>query len=266
MVFWGRERQAARVASVLRHFLSEPSACAYLPDRESSLEYRLMLDVEPDELETLLARGWRRFGPAYFRPGCQGCRECVPLRIPLERFQPSRQQRRALRKLEELRVEVGVPRVDAMRLQLYHQWHEAQGGQRGWSADHISAEEYYHQFAFPHPCAREFAYYHRADDGVMRLVAVAIVDETPRALSAVYTYHDPEYAKWSLGTISILCQIKAAIAWNKTWLYLGYRVLGCQSSEYKARFQQHELLSVASCDNVSPLWVAEPGRSKPQGE
>ncbi len=240
---------------MLRHWFSEPHQCAYLSERRSSLEYRLMLDVTVEEMDHLLERGWRRFGPAYFRPGkvpegCGPCGSCVPLRVPVEAFSPSKGQRRIIRKCAGLRLVVRSPRVDDERLALYHRWHKMQGDSRGWGEDHLDAEEYYHQFAFPHPCVREFAYYDEE-----RLVAVAIVDETPRALSAVYTYHDPDYRKWSLGTASVLFQLRMAVQLEKTYLYLGYRVLGCMSSEYKASYRPHELLVGWPEFDQPPLWV-----------
>jgi arginine-tRNA-protein transferase len=239
------------LARQLRHFVAEPSACAYLPDREASLEYRLMIDVSPEELDHLLERGWRRFGPAYFRPKCASCSECVPLRVSPIAFRPSKQQRRAWNKCNGLRLEVGMPRIDDERLQLYKMWHAMQGEARGWVRESITEEEYYHQFAFPHPSVRELAYY---DD--TKLVCLSIVDETPTALSAVYTYHHPDYRKLSLGTYSILFQLSLAADANKSFVYLGYRVLGCKSSEYKARFRPHEILVGWPAFDESPRWDA----------
>lgn len=213
-----------------------------------------MLDVDAVELDLLLERGWRRFGPAYFRPGCEGCSACVPLRVPVASFEPTRSQKRVLKRTEHLRLQIGRPIVDAARLDLYHRWHSMQGEARGWAADRIDAEEYYHQFAFPHPCVREFAYYDDGASGGPRLVALGIVDETPNALSAVYTYHDPAYRKDSLGTASVLMQLREAARLDKRWLYLGYRVVGCKSSEYKANFGPHELLKGWPGAGDSPQW------------
>jgi arginine-tRNA-protein transferase len=240
------------VARILRHFVAEPSGCAYLPERIASLEYRLMLDIEPRELDHLLERGWRRFGLAYFRPHCGPCSECVPLRIPVATFKASRNQRRWFNKSKSLKMVVGPPKIDDERLELYERWHAMQGSARGWQHDPITAEDYYHQFAFPHPCVRELAYF----DGD-QLVAVSIVDETPKAFSAVYTYHHPDYRKLSLGTASILWQIELAGRSQKRWVYLGYRVLGCLSSEYKARFRPHELLIGWPALNETPEWRLE---------
>jgi len=226
------------VARLLKRWVAEPTECAYLPSETATLEYRLMLDVSARDLDALLERGWRRFGPAYFRPRCTQCSECVPLRIPVNAFTPSKSQRRVASKNRHVRLEVGPPRIDSKRIDLYHRWHEERVGQRGWIPDEMDPERYFHQFAFPHPAAREFAYYDGSD-----LVAVAIVDETPRALSAVYTFFDPAIADRSPGTASILRQVDYARAHDKTWLYLGYRVLRCPSSEYKARFRPHELMT-----------------------
>jgi arginine-tRNA-protein transferase len=252
------------VARQLRHWLAEPSLCAYLPDRMATLEYRLLLDVTPAELDALLARGWRRFGPAYFRPACSGCRECVPLRVLVDRFRPSKSQRRVWNKVSSrLRVERGRPKIDEARLDLYHRWHAAQGGKRDWPADLLDAEEYYHQFAFPHPAGEEMAYWD--DDppggGEPRLVGVAITDVTPLALSAVYTYYDPAYAKLSLGTASVLFQVERARQEGRPFVYLGFRVEGCPSSVYKARFRPHQLLAGPCGLEEEPRWVDVEARS-----
>ena len=53
---------------LLARYLEKPRPCSYLAAESASLETRLMVDVEPAELEAMLERGWRRFGPSYFRP------------------------------------------------------------------------------------------------------------------------------------------------------------------------------------------------------
>src|SRR5688500_6173084 len=91
------------------HLPAQPENCGYLAGREATLEYRLMTEVSPEELKWLIIRGWRRFGAAYFRPVCAGCLECVSLRVPVNAFAPTKSQRRALRKCEDLRMFVRKP-------------------------------------------------------------------------------------------------------------------------------------------------------------
>lgn len=239
---------------VLEHFVAEPRACSYLAEASASLEYRLMVGVSAEELDRLLERGWRRFGLAYFRPACAACAECVPLRIPVSGFEPSRNQRRVLGRGSRLALEIGTPSVDAARIALYQRWHSQRADTRGWDDDGMTAERYFHEFAFPHPAARELSWYAEAPGEPRRLVAVSLVDETPTALSAVYTYYDPDYEKWSMGTLSILTQVDVARQAGKRWVYLGYRVLGCASSRYKARFVPHEILR-GNGASEGPSWL-----------
>src|ERR1043166_6139733 len=215
------------MARLLQKFTA-PDRCAYLPGLHSETEYRLMLNVTPEELENLLEHGWRRFGPTYFRPICPDCIECVSLRLPVEKFQPTKSQRRAAKKCAHLRVCINAPTVDDERLALYTAWHAMREQTRGWKANPVDIEDYKFSFCFTHPCAREMAYY----DGD-RLIAVDLVDETPHALSSVYFYFHPDYARLSLGIASVLFEVNWARRHGRGHVYLGYRVLGCPSVAYK---------------------------------
>ena len=113
----------------------------------------------PTRWTLLLERGWRRFGPIYFRPACASCTECVSLRVLADRFEPSKSQRRAARACSRLRRVVGPPRVDDERLALYARWHAGRESARGWQPNGQTPERYSLEFAFPHPCAREAAFY-----------------------------------------------------------------------------------------------------------
>ena len=223
--------------SRLLHHYTASEACAYLPAQTSCTEYKLMVEISPEELETLIEHGWRRFGPSYFRPVCAGCAECVSLRIAVADFRPTKSQRRAFRKCGNLRVVASAPRVDAERLALYAAWHANREAARGWKQNPVDEENYRLSFCFPHPCARELAYYQGS-----RLVGVGIVDETERALSSTYFFHDPACAEFSLGTASVLFEIEWARSRGRSHVYLGYRVQGCPSVAYKNRFGPHELL------------------------
>src|SRR5271165_6204457 len=136
---------------LLEHVIEKPHKCAYLPAEQARLEVQVMLDVTPPELDGLLERGWRRFGPMYFRPACTGCGECVSLRVLSGAFTPSKSQRRAARACQGLRRVVGAPRVDDARLDLYSRWHAEREDRRGWERNPQSRERYALEFAFPHP-------------------------------------------------------------------------------------------------------------------
>ena len=237
---------------LLQHRIAGPEPCPYLDGLSSSTETMLMTGVTVAELDDLLERGWRRFGPVYFRPVCATCAECVSVRVPVETFRPSPNLKRVLRRGAHLRLEVGEPVVDEARLVLYRRWHESREEERGWRADRIGIESYAMQFCFPHAAAREFSYWEGED-----LVAVGIADETPRSLSAVYCYYDPERSQLSLGTYNILRALEYARHRHLGYVYLGYRVEGCPSLQYKGRFQPQERLRGRVESGHAPRWDPE---------
>jgi arginyl-tRNA--protein-N-Asp/Glu arginylyltransferase len=247
------------MARLLDRFVESPRPCSYLPGNVASLEYQLLVDVGARELESMLERGWRRFGSAYFRPACTPCGECVSLRLPVARFEPSRSQRRAMRGGASFRVEVGPVRVDGERLALYASWHSSRERARHWEPSPIDADDYCRQFAFRHPCAREVAYYDdggRTDDGDPRpqLVGVGLCDETPHAWSAIYFFYDPTYARRSPGVFHVLNLVELARQQGKTHVYLGFRITDCISMRYKAAFGPHELLVGRPAADEAPIW------------
>lgn len=241
---------------LLERVVEKPHACSYLPQERASLEVQVMLDVGAAELEALLERGWRRFGPIYFRPACAACAECVSLRVVAAAFAPSKSQRRAARACARLRRVVAAPRVDDERLALYARWHAGRERARGWEPNPQSRDRYALEFAFPHACAREAAFYDDAAGG--RLVAVGLFDETPRVLSAAFFFYDPGYARLSLGVANVVSLVEQARASGREHVYLGYRVAGCPSLRYKATFHPHELLSGRPALDQAPQWHRSP--------
>ena len=225
------------MAELHLHLPAESEPCAYLGGLVATTEYRFMTEVTPVEMDHLLERGWRRFGAAYFRPVCAKCLECVSLRIPVAGFVPSKSQRRAWRKSSNLRVVSRAPIADAERLELYRAWHSMRETTRGWNANDLDLEQYHRAYCLPNACARELDYYEGG-----KLVAVGLVDETPRAVSSVYFYYHPDVAHLSLGVASVLFEVEWARQRGKGHVYLGYRILGCPSTAYKAQFGPHELL------------------------
>jgi arginine-tRNA-protein transferase len=245
------EGRAVRAAEV--HVVAPPRPCSYLAGRDARSEYRLALDADDARLDALLVRGWRRFGPVYFRPACDGCGECVPLRLPLAQFAPTRRQRRARRKCARLRVSLGAPRVDEERLALHRAWHAWRERARGWEPGDLDAETYFSELAFPHPAARELCF-HDGD----RLVAVGLCDVTARAWSAVYFFYHPDVARLSPGVAHVVIAAEMARARGIPHLYLGFRVAGCPSMAYKADFRPHELLVGRPALDEEPTWAPSP--------
>lgn len=234
---------------VLARHVEEPRACSYLPHERAQLETFLLDDVSEAELESLLSRGYRRFGPSYFRPRCASCFGCDSLRIVADTFAPTKSQRRATRNAAGFRRVVQPPIVDRARLDLYQRWHAAREDVRGWDPNPMSLEDYAVHFAWPHPCAREVAFF----DGT-KLIGLGLWDYTPNATSAVFFYFDPAYGHASLGIANVVLGVEDARRDGRPHVYLGYRVKGCRSLEYKGRFAPCEQLEGRPTLNDTPVW------------
>jgi arginine-tRNA-protein transferase len=148
--------------------------------------------------------------------------------------------------------------VDKARLALYHRWHAFRESARDWAPAALDRDTYFLSFAFPHPSAREIAYYDESAEGGPKLVGVGLCDETKSAWSAVYFYYDPDYAGLSPGVANVVFQIELARSLGLSHLYLGYYVAGSRSMGYKARFQPNERLLGWPEPHEEPRWTAGP--------
>lgn len=190
-------------------------------------------ELPPDIYESLLGRGFRRSGISVYHPICESCRLCIPLRVNVPSFQPSRSQRRTLRKNQDLRLEM-VPttfREDVFNLYIRYQeqWHL-----RG---NPTSIEEF-SEFLVETPVPSEMILFWRNE----QLLGVSWIDLLPDSLSSVYFAFDPDFQDRRLGVLSLLCEIEYARSLNKRWLYLGYWVPDSPKMNYKADFRPAEVL------------------------
>jgi len=245
-----REGETGIMAVEHARFPTPAHPCAYLPGRPAMLDVRLLTEVSPEETEHLVERGWRRFGPEYFRPICKGCEECVSLRVAVRDFRVTKSQRRVARKCEAVMVEIGTPRADAERVALYRKWHAAREKACGWQENPLDEEGYRRQFCFPQVCGREMCY--RIGG---RLAGVGLIDEMPGSISSTYFFFDPDFGRLSLGVYSALCEISLAVQLGKEFVYFGYRVMGCKSLIYKSGFRPHELLIGRPGEGEGTEWV-----------
>lgn len=225
--------------------------CPYLPARGATTHYRYLERCDAETYQGLLERGWRRFGRVFFRPECAGCGECRSLRLDVASFVPDRSMRRTARANQDVQVELSRPSATARHLELFERYHRAQEEHRGWPGRPTDPVDYAHSFV---EGAGTFGHELRFQvDGA--LIAVALVDLLPRALSAVYCYYDPELRRRAPGVLSVLCQVQLARRLGVPHLYLGYWVEPNASMRYKARYRPHSLLRGRPADVADPAWL-----------
>lgn len=210
--------------------LSTPIACPYLPDRTLVHEYFFAGNVNGRELDMILEQGWRKFGHYFFRPACPECRACTALRVQVDRFRPSRSQKRVLRQCRDISVSFGPIRYDAELFTLYQAHSQARFGQE------CTFEDFAANLHSP-SCPTLLSRYEYNG----RLVGAGYLDVSATALSSVYFIFDPAMARLSLGVFSVLREIDEARRLGLTHYYLGYVVDGCARMRYKTAFEPHEL-------------------------
>jgi arginine-tRNA-protein transferase len=211
--------------------------CPYLKQHTARLPLRLpSRPLSPVEFGKRLRGGDRRQGFVLYRPSCPRCAACEPIRLSAKDYEPSRSQRRIIKRGDrELSIKMGPPVVEGRRVQIYNAHKAARDLRDGQPP---IDQDGYRDFLVATCCDTFEVSYHLAD----KLVGVSIVDRSDDALSAVYCCYDPEYSDFGIGTYSILKQLELCNEWGLEYLYLGLYIAGCDSMEYKARFLPHERL------------------------
>ncbi len=209
--------------------------CPYLAGRQARMPLRLPVRrLRRDELDQRLVAGDRRQGMLLYRTRCPSCEACVPLRIPVARFELTRGHRRTLRRGDAaLTLTAGPPEVDPRRVELY-QLHKVGRGLADGQAP-IDAGAY--EDFLVNTCCDTFELRYALGG---TLVGIAVTDRGRRSLSAVYTHYDPALGRLGLGTYSILKQIELCRSLGLEYLYLGLFIAESPVMRYKARFLPHE--------------------------
>ncbi|MBF0340751.1 MAG: arginyltransferase [Magnetococcales bacterium] len=218
----------------LELLLSPPHACGYLPGLlANTLHVHPAQPMDMGQFEYLLSTGFRRSGNLVYRPWCSGCAACVPVRIRVSGFETSRAQRRVIRRNRDLTIHTGGPDFSDEHFELYRRYLNSRHG------DGPMAEPDYDEFTdFLHSdwCAVRFVDFRLQG----RLLQTAVIDQLSNALSAVYTFFDPEESRRSLGTLAVLWEVEMARQMELSWIYLGYWIADSAKMCYKTRFQPLE--------------------------
>lgn len=225
--------------------ISPEESCPYIEKELARHEFFLAQDLNEQELEYFLSRGFRKFGIYFFKPNCQSCKKCLPLRVKTLSFEPTKSQLRVLKKNKDLTVKYNslVFREEIYQLFLKHS--EIRFDQ---TKDKAGTREEFIQTHFTPSAPALLSEFYLND----KLIAVGFLDISDSGVSSVYFIYDPEYSKRSLGIFGALKEIEFAKETKRPYYYLGYYIEENPSMNYKNQFHPYE-----TYDWSAQKWVDE---------
>jgi len=213
--------------------------CSYLEGQQE----RLLIAVD-ERLQNnlsyshLMTEGFRRSGDQSYRPHCPHCDACQSIRVLVDQFKPSKSQRRSLKRNAQFDIKISKSLSDHY-YPLYEKYINT--CHRNGSMYPATVEQFQ---GFLSSKLTKQLFIETWHNG--QLICVAVTDVLFNALSAVYTFYDPDYKPNGLGVFSILTQIKICHQYGYPYLYLGYQIDDCKKMNYKNRYFPHEKFVDAS--------------------
>ncbi|MSP20734.1 MAG: arginyltransferase [Alphaproteobacteria bacterium] len=226
--------------TVHRFFATPTAPCPYLPGRTERKLFTPLVGGDPNRLHDLLsASGFRRSQSIVYKPACDGCRACVPVRIRVNDFVASRTQRKIARRNADLIVRAQGPLATAEQYALFRRYQRSRHAESGMASMDFGDYQDMIEDTTVDTAVVEF----RHPDG--RLVGACLSDRMGDGFSLCYSFFEPDEPKRSLGAHMVMWHIDETIRRGLNYVYLGYWIAESPKMAYKASFRPLEGLALA---------------------
>jgi len=191
--------------------------------------------ITPEQLDLLLADGWRHFGEHFFRYNLawhqNSIRSVIPLRVRLSDFSFSKSQRKILNKNKDLQTFIRPIKITPETVSMFE-------NHRFRFKDNIPHS--IHTFLSYEPATIPCEAFEVAVYEGKTLLAQSFFDVGNNSVSSIYGIFAPEITDRSLGILTMLLEIDFALKNNKKYFYHGYAYEGNSFYDYKKRFRALE--------------------------
>ncbi len=226
----------------LQFYVTTPYKCGYLPNKlAQSLIAAPHHLVDANVYSGLIQQGFRRSGKFAYRPHCEACNACIPVRLVLDKFLPNRSQKRAFRQHADLTARILPLNYKQSHFELYTSYLNLRHADAELSnpTDAQNEAEQYRQFLCMSNVGSLMVEFRNAEN---RIKIVSVIDMVSDGVSAVYTFYDATETKASFGTYSIMWLAEWTKSLDLSYLYLGYWIKESQKMVYKQQFKSQEKL------------------------
>lgn len=208
------------------------NSCPYINDKIFTQEYFFAFDVSQEELNYLLEKGWRKFGQFFFRPACLGCKSCIPIRIRVNEFKPTKSQKRIIKKNQNILMKISPLTYKKEYFELYKKHSLNRFNNKHDTSENDFIDSFFSE------STDSFITEYLLDN---KLIGCGFLDRSTEALNSIYFCYDTDFSELSLGTFSALTEIQLTVSMGLKYYYLGYYIKENNHMSYKNNFKPYDL-------------------------